>query len=119
MPRHIRKGDTVMVTAGNDRGATGQVLRVITKHDRVVVQGVNLRAKHLKPSQSNPNGGIIRREMAIHMSNVSPLSDGKPTRVRFETAKGGGKSRVAARDGKILHELHAGKAAGKTKSKSK
>jgi large subunit ribosomal protein L24 len=108
-----------MVTAGNDRGATGEVLRVLVKHDRVVVQGVNLRAKHLKPSQANPNGGIIRKEMPIHMSNVSPLSDGKPTRVRFESLKGGGKARIASRDGKTLHELHAGKSEGKNKAKSK
>lgn len=119
MPRHVRKGDTVMVTAGNDRGATGEVLRVLTKHDRVVVQGVNLRAKHLKPSQANPQGGIIRKEMAIHISNVSPISDGKPTRVRFEAIKGGGKARIAARDGKTLHELHGGKTESKSKSKSK
>ena len=106
MPRHIRKGDMVMVTAGNDRGATGEVLRVLTKHDRVVVQGVNLRAKHLKPTQQNPQGGIIRREMPIHMSKVNPLVDGKPTRVRFEIRKDGSKARVAARDGKVLHEMH-------------
>ena len=108
MPRHIRKGDTVMVTAGNDRGATGEVLRIITKHDRVVVQGVNIRAKHLKPTQQNPQGGIVRREMPIHMSNVSPVMDGKPTRVRFETQKNGAKARVAARDGKVLHDFSAG-----------
>ena len=53
MPRHIRKGDMVMVRAGNDRGATGEVLRIVVKHDRVVVQGVNMRSKHLKPSQTS------------------------------------------------------------------
>ena len=106
MARHIRKGDMVMVTAGNERGATGQVLRVLTKDDRVVVQGVNMRVKHLKPSQANPQGGIVRREMPIHISNVSPMVGGKPTRVRFETTKEGGKNRVAARDGSVLHELH-------------
>src|SRR2546422_10206424 len=112
MPRHIHKGDTVMVRSGNDRGATGEVLRVITKHDRVVVQGVNMRSKHLKPSQANPQGGIIRREMPIHVSNVSPLSDGKPTRVRFQTKKDGTKVRIAARDGKSLHTLRG---SGKSK----
>ena len=105
MPRHIRKGDMVMVTTGNERGATGEVMHVLTKHDRVVVQGVNLRTKHLKPSQTNTQGGTVRREMSIHISNVSPLSDGKPTRVRFVVQKDGGKIRVAARDGKTLHEL--------------
>ena len=106
MPRHIRKGDTVMVTAGNDRGATGEVLRILTKHNRVVVQGVNIRAKHLKPSQQNQQGGIIRREMPIHISNVSPVSDGQPTRVRFQKQKDGSKVRLAARGGKTLHTLH-------------
>lgn|SRR5687768_14048849 len=109
MPRHIKKGDTVMVTAGVDRGVTGEVLRILTKADRVVVQGVNVRAKHLKPSQANPQGGIVRREMPIHVSNVSPVVDGKPTRVRFVAQKDGSKARVAARGGKTLHTLHAGR----------
>ena len=106
MPRHIRKGDTVIVTAGNDKGATGEVLRVLTKRDRVVVQGVNMRSKHLKPTEANPQGGILRREMPIHISNVSPVVDGKPSRVRFETAKNGAKKRIAVRNGKELHTLH-------------
>jgi len=115
MPRHVRKGDTVMVTAGNDRGRTGQVLRVITETSRVVVQGINIRAKHLKPSQANPQGGIVRREMPIHISNVSPVADGKPTRVRFVTRSDGSKARVAARGGAELHVLHGGSAAATRK----
>jgi large subunit ribosomal protein L24 len=106
MARHVKKGDTVIVTAGNDRGATGEVLRVITKRDRVVVKGVNIRTKHMKPTQANPQGGIVQREMSIHISNVSPVVDGKPSRVRFETKKDGSKARVAARNGKDLHTLH-------------
>lgn len=106
MPRHIRKGDHVIVTAGNDKGATGEVLRVLTKEDRVVVQGINIRSKHIKPSQTNPKGGIVRHEMAIHISNVSPVVDGKPTRVRFEKKSDGSKVRVAVRDGSTLHTLH-------------
>ena len=97
MARHIRKGDMVIITAGNDRGATGEVLRVLKKSRRVVVQGVNVRAKHLKPTQANPQGGIVHREMPIHISNVSPVVDGKPTRVRWETADDGSKVRVAVR----------------------
>jgi len=109
MPRHVKKGDMVMVLSGNERGATGQVLRVLTKHDRVVVQGVNVRAKHLKPSQANPQGGIVRREMPIHISKVSPVVDGKPTRVRFVADKSGRKSRVAVKTGKALHAFHGKK----------
>lgn len=106
MPRHVRKGDTVIVTAGNDKGATGEVLRVLPSASRVVVQGVNIRVKHLKPTEANPQGGILRREMPIHISNVSPLVEGKPTRVRFETKKDGSKVRLAVRNGKELHTLH-------------
>lgn len=109
MPRHVKKGDMVMVLSGNERGATGTVLRVLTKHDRVVVQGVNIRAKHIKPSQANPQGGVVRREMPIHISKVSPVIDGKPTRVRFVTDKSGHKSRVAVKGGKALHAFTAKK----------
>jgi len=109
MPRHIRKGDTVMVTAGNDKGATGEILRVFPKEERVLVQGVNIRTKHLKPTQANPNGGLLRKEMPIHMSNVSPVSEGQATRVRFETREDGSKVRIAARDGKVLHTLRGKK----------
>jgi len=95
-----------MVTAGNDRGATGEVLRVLTKRDRVVVKGINIRTKHMKPTQTNPQGGIVQREMSIHISNVSPVVDGKASRVRFETKKDGSKARVAVKNGKELHTLH-------------
>ncbi len=94
MPRHIRTGDTVMVTAGNDKGAVGEILSVLTKKDRVVVKGVNVRSKNIKPTQANPNGGVIKQEMPIHVSNVSPVIEGKPARVRFETNKDGAKVRV-------------------------
>jgi large subunit ribosomal protein L24 len=94
MPRHIRTGDTVMVTAGNDKGAVGEILRVLTKKDRVVVKGVNVRSKNIKPTQANPNGGVIKQEMPIHMSNVSPMVDGKPARLRYETKNDGAKIRV-------------------------
>ena len=106
MARHVKKGDMVIVTSGNDRGATGEVLRILTKTGRVVVQGVNLRAKHLRPSQANPQGGIVRREMPIQASNVSPVVDGKPTRVRWQVQPDGRKLRVPVRGGKELHTLH-------------
>ena len=117
MPRHVIKGDQVMITSGNDKGATGEILRIITKKNRVVVQGVNIRSKHLKPSQASPQGGIVRREMPIHISNVSPVVDGKPTRVRFETTSDGSKVRIAVRDGKVLHTLHGGSGSAKTSKK--
>ena len=105
MARHVIKGDTVIVTAGNDKGAVGEILKVLTDNNRVLVQGVNIRAKHLKPSQQNPKGGIIRKEMPIHISNVSPVVDGKPTRVGFQERADGSKARVAVRNGQDLHIL--------------
>lgn len=109
MPRHIKKGDSVFVNAGNDRGVVGEVLAILTKSNRVLIKGVNIRTKHIKPTQQNPRGGVIRREMPIHISNVNPVVDGKPTRVRFTTKKDGAKVRVATRGGKELHTLRGGK----------
>jgi large subunit ribosomal protein L24 len=92
----------VIITAGAHKGKIGEVARVIPKRDAVVVKGINLRTKHLKPTRINPQGGIITKEMPIHISNVSPVVDGKPTRVRFETRDDGSKVRVAVRGGKVL-----------------
>lgn len=101
MARHVRTGDTVMVTAGDHKGETGEIMRVDTKKDRVYIKGVNLRTRHMKPTRVNPQGGKITKEGPIHLSNVSPVADGKPTRVRFET-EGGVKTRVAVKTGKPL-----------------
>jgi len=106
MPRHVRKGDTVIVTGGASRGRTGEVMRVLTKTDQVLVKGVNLRTKHVKPTQLNPQGGIVTKEAPIHLSNVSPVVDGHPSRVRFETRDDGSKVRVAVRGGKVLGPVH-------------
>ena len=102
MARHVRKGDTVIVTAGDNKGRTGKVLRVVTDHDKVVVEGINIKTRHMKPSQANPQGGVVHKEMPIHISNVSPLADGRATRVRFVTKDDGSKVRVAARNGEQL-----------------
>ncbi len=114
MARHVRKGDMVIVTAGNNRGTVGEVLEVITDSDRVIVKGVNIRTKNLRRSQTRPQGGQVKQEMPIHISNVSPVVDGKPSRVRFVTKPDGSKVRVASRGGKELHTLH--KARGKVKA---
>ncbi|MBL4702849.1 MAG: 50S ribosomal protein L24 [Phycisphaeraceae bacterium] len=103
MPRHIRKGDTVFVRSGSDKGTTGKVMQVIPDTDRVIVEGVNVRKKNIKPSQANPQGGTVEKEMSIHISKVSPLaSDGKPTRVRFEKRADGSKVRLAVRNGEQI-----------------
>ena len=106
MPRHVRKGDTVVVTSGKDRGKTGEVLHVYPDDDRVLVQGVNMVTKNIKPTQANPQGGVVRREATIHISNVSPVVGGKPSRVRFEKKADGSKVRVAVRGGGELGVVH-------------
>jgi len=105
MPRHIRSGDQVIVTAGSEKGKTGEIASVLTDKDQVIVKGVNLKTKRLKPTQLNPQGGVITKEAPIHMSNVSPVVDGRATRVRFETKDDGSKVRIAARGGKVLGEV--------------
>jgi large subunit ribosomal protein L24 len=105
MARHVRKGDTVMVTSGSLKGTTGEILRVLTDKDQVILKGVNLKTKHMRPTRINPQGGIITKEAPIHISNVSPIADGKPTRVRFETKSDGSKVRVAVKGGKVLGTL--------------
>jgi large subunit ribosomal protein L24 len=80
---HIKKGDTVMQIAGKivDNQNTGKVLRVYTKTYRALVEGLNIISRHTKPNATHPNGGIIKKEAPIHISNLMLLEDGKPTRV--------------------------------------
>jgi len=102
MPAHVRKGDIVFVRSGADKGKTGEVVSVDPKSSTCVVKGINLRTKHLKPNQQRPKGAVVKAELPIHMSKVSPVVDGKPTRVRFVVKTDGSKVRVAARGGKEL-----------------
>lgn len=106
MARHIKRGDTVVVIAGADKGKQGKVLRLIADKDRVVVEGINRVWKHVRPSQRNPQGGRIQKDAPIHVSNVLPLdpSTGKGTRVRFEV-RDGSKHRIAVKSGTDLGRL--------------
>jgi large subunit ribosomal protein L24 len=99
----IKKGDSVVVRSGKDKGRTGTVLQVSPKEEKVLVQGVNVAVRHRKPTQENPQGGIERREAPMHISKVSLADpkDGKATRVRFET-KDGKKVRVAVKSGETI-----------------
>jgi len=106
MPAHVRKGDLVYIRSGDHRGKTGEVIRVLTKSGEVIVKGINLRTKHLKPTRLSPQGGIITKEAPIHMSKVNPVVDGRPTRVRFEIKPDGSKVRVAVKGGKVLSTIH-------------
>ena len=102
--QRIKKDDEVVVIAGKNKGAHGKVLSVLVDDDRVIVQGVNIVTKHVKPSRENPQGGIQKREAAIHLSNVM-LADpksGDPTRVRFKTLESGTKVRIAVKSGEQI-----------------
>jgi large subunit ribosomal protein L24 len=97
----IMKGDRVRVIRGNHRDAEGTVLRLLKDEDRVVVEGVNMRKKHSRPSQKNPDGGIITFEGPIHISNVMLIdpSSGEPSRVRARIEEDGKKERIAVKSG--------------------
>ncbi|MGL6106828.1 50S ribosomal protein L24 [Romboutsia sp.] len=99
----VKKGDTVVVIAGKDKGKKGAVTKIFTKANRVLVEGVNVITKHQKPTAMNPQGGIINKESSIHISNVMPLDPetGKGTRVRSEM-KDGKKVRVSVKSGKEI-----------------
>ena len=101
----IRKGDTVVVLSGKDKGKTGEVIQSMPKDGKVVVAGVNVATRHKKPTQVNPQGGLERKEAPMHVSKVAiadPKS-GKATRVRFETNKDGKKVRVAVKSGELIN----------------
>ena len=99
----IKKGDKVVVLSGKDKGRTGEVVRAMPKEGKVIVSGVNVHARHRKPTQLNPQGGIERKEAPLHVSKVAiATADGKPSRVRFEV-RDGKKVRVAAKTGELIH----------------
>jgi large subunit ribosomal protein L24 len=99
----IKKGDKVVVITGKDKGKTGEVLRVLPKDSRLVVQGVNMVKRHTKPAMGQP-GGIVEKESTIHISNVAHIDpkSSKPTRVGYKELEGGRKVRVARRSGEVL-----------------
>ena len=98
---HVRTGDTVVVIAGKEKGKQGKIKACEPKKNRVVVEGVNMVKRHTKPSQANPQGGIVNQEAPIDISNVMLVVDGKATRVGFEV-RDGKKVRVAKKTGKVV-----------------
>jgi large subunit ribosomal protein L24 len=116
----IRKGDMVEVIAGNDKGAHGRVLRLINDKNRVVVEGVNLRWKHMRKSQQQPQGGRVRREMPVHMSNVMLYDEsaGVRTRIGFQ-GEGTKKVRVSRKTGAEIGTVAAEPKKAKKKAKKK
>nr|WP_262901587.1 50S ribosomal protein L24 [Candidatus Sulfidibacterium hydrothermale] len=101
---HIKKGDNVMVIAGNDKGRSGKVLEVIAEKNRAIVEGVNMIAKHTKPNADYPNGGIIKKEAPIHLSNLKVIDpSGNPTRVGRKLDEKTGKSvRYSKKSGEVI-----------------
>jgi len=99
----IKRGDQVVVVSGRDRGKRGEVLRVVRKEDRLVVQGINMIKRHTRPSAGNP-GGIVDKEASIHISNVAHIdpSTNGPTRVGYKLLEDGRKVRFAKRSGEVL-----------------
>ena len=97
----IKKGDTVRVSAGKDKGKEGKVSAVDVKNGTVTVEGVNMHTKHTKPSAQNQNGGIITQEGPIHISNVMLVVKGQVTRVGFKV-EDGKKVRIAKKNGSVI-----------------
>ncbi|MFT3752781.1 MAG: 50S ribosomal protein L24 [Paludibacter sp.] len=96
---HIKKGDTVYVNTGVDKGKTGRVLEVLVKEQRAIVEGVNMVSKSTKPNAKSPQGGIIKKEASIHISNLNPVEGGKPVRVGRKLNEEGKLVRISKKSG--------------------
>jgi len=96
---HIKKGDTVFVNTGVDKGKTGRVLEVLVKDKRAIVEGINLVSKSTKPNAKSPQGGIIKKEATIHISNLNPVENGKPVRVGRKLNEEGKLVRISKKSG--------------------
>lgn len=101
---HIKKGDTVYVNAGNDRGKTGRVLSVLVSKNKAVVEGINIVSKSAKPSAKHPQGGIIKMEAPVHISNLNPIDpkSGKPTRIGRRKDEAGKTVRFSKKSGEEI-----------------
>ena len=101
---HIKKGDTVIVLSGEDKGKTGKVLKVLVEKQPALVEGVNIVTKSSKPSAKNPQGGFVKVEAPIHISNLSLIDQksGKPTRIAIKVTEDGKKVRIAKKSGEEI-----------------
>ena len=99
----IAKGDTIQVITGNDNGKTGRVIKVFLAKDKILVEGINIVKKHSRPTQDNPQGGIIKKEAAIHISNVMLVLDGKVTRVGYRSLDDGKKVKYAKNTSEVIN----------------
>ena len=99
----IKKGDTVQVISGNESGKSGRVIKIFHTKNKIVVEGLNMVKKHARPTQDNPQGGIIEKEATIHVSNVMMVVGGKPTRVGYKTLEDGRKVKFAKSTGEVIN----------------
>lgn len=101
---HIKKGDTVYVNAGDDKGMTGRVLEVLVKKNRAIVEGVNIVSKSTKPNAQHPQGGIVKMEAPVHVSNLNVVDpeSGKPTRIGRRKNDAGKNVRYSKKSGKEI-----------------
>jgi large subunit ribosomal protein L24 len=97
----IKSGDTVTVIAGDHKGSKGKVLQILRDKNRAIVEGVNMISKHTKPSAQNPQGGIVKKEASIHISNLSLVEDGKAVRVGY-SIEGDAKTRISKKSKKAI-----------------
>ncbi len=109
MASRLRKGDLVVIISGKDKGKTGKVSRVMAEEGKVLVEGINLVKRHTRPTQKNPQGGILEREQPLFESKVMPVDPktGKGTRVRFKTDEKGHKVRIAVKSGEVIQNAKA------------
>ena len=98
----IKKGDIVKIISGNDKGKSGRVIKVFLDKSRIVVEGINIVKKHSRPSQENPQGGILEKELSIHISNAMYLNGNKPTKIGIKRLDDGNKVRFSKSTNKDL-----------------
>lgn len=98
----LKKGDTVQIITGNDAGKSGRIIKVYPRRNRVVVEGINMVKKHTRPTQDNPQGGIMEKEAAVHVSNVMYLAGGKAGRLGFKILEDGRKVRISKTTAEVV-----------------
>ena len=98
----IKKGDMVKIIAGSDKGKDGRVIQIYPKDDKVVVEGVKLVKKHIRPNQENPQGGILEKEMPVHISNVVLIINGNSTRIGYRRLDDGKKVRYSKKTNEVI-----------------
>jgi len=98
----IKKEDTVEIISGAYKGQTGRVIKIFTSKDRAIVEGINKAKKHMRPTQENPQGGIVEKELSIHLSNLSLVHKGKKVKVGFKMLENGKKVRINKLNGSTI-----------------